>query len=372
MAGAWKSVAPIRVGAPSIGDRSALHRRLDEILDRAWLTNHGPVERELEERLRDVAKTRHCIPVSSATLGLLVALKALVVEGQVLMPAFTFPALAHVTKLIGLEPVFCDIDPCRHHLDPSDAARRLTEDTAAVVGVHLWGAGCDTTAIEAMAGDLPVLYDAAQAFGAHRDGAPIGGNGRCEVFSFHATKFVNGFEGGAIATDDDELAARLRLMVNFGFAGRDTVVALGINAKLSEVHAAMALVSLDLLPQLRAANREHLERYTERLRLLPGIELRSRDDGGNLSYVVVEIDEAEAGCGRDRVIERLRGAGIDARRYFHPGVHRMAPHDERPTCPLPVTETVVQRVMQLPTGLALTGEQVDRVCDELAMIVAEP
>lgn len=368
----WTDMAPIRVGAPSIGDRGRLHARLDEILDRAWLTNHGPVERELEERLREIVSTRHCIPVSSATLGLLVSLKALVPEGRVLMPSFTFPALAHVTRLIGLRPVFCDIDPFRHHIDPDAVARQATDDIAALVGVHLWGRGCDTAALEGIMGDRPVIYDAAHAFGAEHRGAPLGSNGRCEVFSFHATKFVNAFEGGAIATNDDELAERLRLLINFGFAGRDEVVALGINAKMSEIHAAMALVSLDLLSDLAAANAAHLDQYRAALVDVPGLSLRTRDHEGNLSYVVVEIDEHAAACGRDEVMSRLKDAHIDTRRYFHPGVHRMAPYRFDSHTELPETEAVCERVLQLPTGMAVTGEGVERVCRELTAIMGDP
>lgn len=368
----WENMAPIRVGAPNLGDRAQLHRRLDEILDRAWLTNHGPIERELEGRLCEVTGTRHCIPTSSATLGLLVSMRALIPEGEVLMPSFTFPALAHAARLIGLRPVFVDIDPHHHHIDPGVVVDGITDDTAGLVGVHLWGRSCDTAKLDAVMDGRPVLYDAAQAFGATHDGAPVGGNGRCEVFSFHATKFVNAFEGGAIATDDDDLAAELRLLVNFGFAGRDDVAAIGLNAKLSEIHAAMAIVSLDAMPRVAEVNRAHLEQYRARLATIPGIELRTADDGGNLSYVVVEVDPDGAGCTRDQVMERLRHVNIDTRRYFSPGVHRSPVYrgDECP--PLPVTEVVCDRVLQLPTGTAITHNDVDRVCNALERMVGDP
>lgn len=358
----WADLAPLRVGAPNLGDRARFHRLVDEILDRAWLTNHGPLEQEFEARLREVTRTRHCIPVANATLGLLVALRAVAPEGDVAVPAFTFPAVAHAARFLGHRPVFCDVDP-RHHLDPDDVARRLTPDTAAVVGVHLWGRACDTEALERVAGGRPVVYDAAPAFGATHRGRPVGAHGRCEVFSFHATKIVTTFEGGAIATDDDGLAERLRLMVNFGFAGRDHVVADGINAKMSEVHAAMGLVSLDLLPRALATNAAHLEHYQARLRDCPGVRLVTAPGEGNGSFVVVEIDSRVARRDRDAVMTFLHERGIDARRYFFPGVHRMEPYrTEHPECRLPVTEAICERVLQLPTGLAVTEEQVDEVC----------
>jgi dTDP-4-amino-4,6-dideoxygalactose transaminase len=366
----WADVAAIRVGTPNLGDRAQLHRLLDEILDRAWLTNHGPLEREFEARLCEVVGTRHCIPVANATLGLLVAVKALVPDGEVIMPAFTFPAAAHVTRMLGLEPVFCDIDPHRHHLDPRDVAGRLTDRTAGVVAVHLWGRACDTEELEHRVADRPVIYDAAHAFGATHRGRPIGSNGRCEVFSFHATKLVTSFEGGAIATNDDELAERLRLLINFGFVGRDQVVAAGINAKLSEIHAAMGIVSLDLLSQILAANTANLEQYRVRLAELPGVRLMTEPDSGNSSYVVVEIDEQVAARDRDATMAYLRARGIDTRRYFYPGVHCMEPYRrERTGGTLPVTEAVCKRVLQLPTGLAMDEGRIDDVCRTLSEAV---
>jgi dTDP-4-amino-4,6-dideoxyglucose len=370
MRSAWANVAPIRVGAPSLGDRRQLHRRLDEILDRAWLTNHGPVEREFEERLCDLVGTRHCIPVANATFGLLLALKALVNDGEVIMPAFTFPAAAHAARFLGLEPVFCDIDPERHHLDPHDVAVQLTERTAGVLAVHLWGRACDTEAIEDVAEGLPVIYDAAHAFGAVHRGQPVGSNGHCEVFSFHATKYVAAFEGGAIATNDDDLAARLRLLSNYGFAGRDHVVSLGLNAKLSEIHAAMGIVSLDLLPKIKAANVAHLEHYRGELSGIPGIHLRTEADAGNLSYVVVEIDSESSECTRDGVMAYLRTRGVDTQRYFHPGVNRMEPYlTEQDDRALPVTASVCERVLQLPTGLGISEEGVEHVCRSLRQLL---
>ena len=368
----WADVAPIRVGAPNLGDRARFHRLVDDILDRAWLTNHGPIEQELEARLCDVVGTRHCIPVASATLGLLVAVKTLAPDGDIVMPAFTFPAAAHVSRVLGLAPVFADIDT-RHHVDALDVAQRLTPDTSAVIAVHLWGGACDTDAIERAAGDLPVIYDAAHAFATSRLGRPVGANGSCEVFSFHATKLVTSFEGGAIATNDDELAEQLRLMINFGFAGRDTVVALGINAKLSEIHAAMGLVSLELLPEILAANAANLEQYCDRLADAPGIRFVTEAGDGNASYVVIEIDERVAARDRDATMGYLRERGIDTRRYFFPGVHRMEPYrDEQSTTTLPLTETVSSRVLQLPTGLAINEEGVDRVCRTLTEAVTAP
>lgn len=365
----WRDQFTARVGAPNIGDRERLHRLLDDILDRRWLTNHGPIERELEARLCEVTGTRHCIPVANATLGLMIAFRALDVQGDVLMPAFAFPALPHAATFLGLRPVFCDVDPHDHTVDVADVAARCAPDVGAVVGVHTWGRACDTEGLERVAGDRPVFYDAAPAFGCRHRGRPIGGNGHCEVFSFHATKLLNTFEGGAIATDDDELAERIRLMVNFGFSGRDRVDGLGINAKMSEIHAAMGLVSLELAPQLAAANAEHHARYREAFDGVDGIRLvTGAPEAEHLNYVVVEVDERSSHVTRDELLEVLATAGVDARRYFFPGCHRIEPYVSAPggAPSLPHTDEVCRRVLQLPTGSSLSAGDVGRVARTVA------
>lgn len=202
----------------------------------------------------------------------------------------------------------------------------------------------------------------------------IGSFGDAEVFSFHATKFFNTFEGGAVATNDDDLAARIRLMKNFGFSGYDNVVYVGTNGKMSEVSAAMGLTSLDHLDEFIDVNRRNYHAYAAGLAGLPGVRLFpfDADNRYNFQYVVLEIDESMTGISRDLILKVLQAENIIARRYFFPGCHRMEPY--RSYFPhagllLPETEGLVQRVMSLPTGTAVSENDISQICTLLRFIL---
>ena len=365
----------LHVGRPNIGDREHLHRRIDEMLDRRWLTNDGPFLQEMETRITEMLGVRHCVATCNATIGLQLVAQALGLEGEVILPSFTFVATAHALRWIGLEPVFCDVDPRTHTLDPACAARLITDRTSAILGVHTWGNACDTDRLEQLAAEqhLAIFYDAAHAFTCSRDDRMIGGFGSAEVFSFHATKFVNAFEGGAITTNDDELAERLRLARNFGFETFDRVVALGTNAKMSEASAAMALTSFESIGTFVASNRANYQAYQARLGEIEGVNLiEPQNPGGNSQYVVAEVDSARCGLTRDRLLEVLHAENILARRYFFPGCHRMEPYcreEQRASTRLLVTEAVADRVLVLPTGTAISPEHVDVICGVIELAV---
>ncbi|HLB83912.1 MAG TPA: aminotransferase class I/II-fold pyridoxal phosphate-dependent enzyme, partial [Steroidobacteraceae bacterium] len=213
----------LHVGRPNIGDRARLLERINDLLDRRWLTNDGRYVRELEAELARRIGVRHCLAVCNATLGLQLAARALDLSGEVIVPAFTFVATAHALQWLGIAPVFADIDPRTHNIDPAHVEALVNERTTGILGVHLWGRACDVRALAAIARRhrLRLLFDAAHAFGCSHDGRSLGSFGDAEVLSFHATKYVNSFEGGAVTTDDDTLAARVRAMRNFGLAGGD-------------------------------------------------------------------------------------------------------------------------------------------------------
>jgi dTDP-4-amino-4,6-dideoxygalactose transaminase len=198
----------------------------------------------------------------------------------------------------------------------------------------------------------------------------IGGFGECEVFSFHATKFINSFEGGAVVTNDSELADRMRLMRNFGFSDYDKVIHLGINGKMTEVCAAMGLTSLEAMTEIVAVNRRNWEGYLENLRALPGLSLIKYDltEQNNYHYVVIEVDPQRAPLNRDELLAVLHAENILARRYFWPGCHRMEPY--RSLFPnahlhLPQTERVAAQVLTLPTGQTITPEIIRVICDTI-------
>lgn len=361
--------APVHVGRPNLGNRQRLLERIGEMLDRQWLTNDGPLVQEFERSVANLVGARHCVAMCNGTVALEIAIRALGLTGEVLVPSYTFIATAHALQWQEITPVFCDITPCRHHLDPARLEERITPRTTGIIGVHLWGRPCEIDAILEIADRhrLAVLFDAAHALGCSYRGKKIGGFGRAEMFSFHATKFVNSFEGGVITTNDDELAQKMRLMRNFGFAGYDNVIYLGTNGKMSEISAAMGLTSLESMEEYIATNRRNHAACREGLAGLPGIRLLEYDaaEDPNYQYAVVEIDEAEAGLARDALIAVLHAENVLARRYFYPGCHRMEPYrSQYPEAgrQLPVTEQVAARVVVLPTGTSVGPAEIATIC----------
>lgn len=363
---------PVHVGRPNIGNAQELSRYLADILERRWLTNNGPVVQCFESRVEGLLGVKHCVAVCNATLGLQVLGRALGLTGEVVMPAFTFVATAHAFNWIGLEPVFCDVSADSHNIDPDEADALVSPRTSALIGLHCWGQPCDAVRLGELGArrGLSVLFDAAHAFGCSLGQRMVGNYGNAEVFSFHATKFVNSFEGGAVTTNDDRLAAEVRLLINFGFSGYDSVVSCGTNAKMSEIHAAMGLVSLDAMAAIVRANRDNHLCYARNLSHFNGVRLLRYPENAanNYQYVVAEIDPVLTSIARDDLLAVLHAEGVLARRYFYPGCHRMAPYASRGGSqrrPLPNTERLVQRVLVLPSGTAMTTESITQVTELL-------
>jgi dTDP-4-amino-4,6-dideoxygalactose transaminase len=357
---------PLHVGRPNLPNKQAILERVAGALDRNWLTNGGPLVAEFERRVAEAAGVKHCIAVTNGTIGLEFAVRALGLQGEVIVPAFTFIATAHALAWNGLTPVFCDVDPSTHAIDCRHAEELITPQTSGILGVHLWGRACQVEALAELAArrNLALFFDAAHAFGCTHGGQPIGQFGACEVFSFHATKFVHCGEGGAITTNDDLLAQRLRLLRNFGFVGLDCVTAVGTNGKMSELAAAVGLTSLDEMGTIVAANRANYAAYRRALAGIDGLKLISFDpqEASNFQYVVVEVDEQSAGLSRDELVAVLSAENVLARRYFSPGCHRMEAYRTGGAVPsLPITERLAARVLALPTGLQLDGEMVSRI-----------
>lgn len=366
------------VGRPNVPERSRLLQRIEDVLDRRWYTNDGPYVRELELELAKLVGVRNCVTMCNGTVALEIAIRALGLSGEVIIPSLTFIATAHALQWQQITPVFCDVDPSSYTIDPARVRELITPRTTGIIGVHLWGRPCevDTLAYLARRHDLVLLYDAAHAFGCSAGGRMIGSFGRAEVFSFHATKFFTTFEGGAVATDDDDLAERMRLMRNFGFSDYDEVVYVGTNGKMNEVAAAMGLSSLESLDRIVAVNRTNYERYRRGLAGIAGLEMMTYDERerGNYQYVVLEIDPQITGISRDRVVEVLWAENVMARRYFYPGCHRMEPYRSRfPLAGLllPETERLAARLLTLPTGTAVREDDIDGVCELLRVVLAE-
>jgi dTDP-4-amino-4,6-dideoxygalactose transaminase len=360
---------PMHVGRPNIGDRSRLFERLNRILDNAWLTNRGPLVQEFEQRIAEFLGVRHCIAMCNGTVALELAIRALGLTGEVIVPSLTFIATAHALKWQEITPVFCDINADSFCIEPDEIERHIGPETTGIIGVHLYGRACDVERIQRLADkhNLKVIYDAAHAFGCSHDGRLIGSFGNCEVFSFHATKILNSFEGGAITTNDNNLAKKIRLMQNFGFSGEDSVIYIGTNGKMNEICAAMGLTNLEDLGRFVEVNRRNWLAYEAGLSSIPGIKLMRYDDAerNNYHYVIAEVDPQHFGMSRDELKTILLQHNILARRYFYPGCHRMEPY--RTLYPdtgvnLPVTEAFGERVIAFPTGTQIGPEQIGKIC----------
>jgi dTDP-4-amino-4,6-dideoxygalactose transaminase len=366
----------LHVGRPNIGNRDRLFARINDLLDKRWLTNQGPLVHEFEAKICELLGAKHCIVTCNGTTALEIAIRALDLTGEVIVPSFTFVATAHALQWQEITPVFCDIDPRTHNLDPTCVEALITPRTSGILATHIWGRPCAVDELIKIATRhrLKLLFDAAHAFGCSYHGRKIGNFGAAEVFSFHATKFLNTFEGGAVVTNDDELAGKIRLMTNFGFAGYDQVIYLGINGKMTEVAAAMGLTGLECLNEFIAANRRNYERYQKSLADLPGVRVSQYDQSeqNNYQYVVLEIDETATHISRDLITSVLHAENVLVRRYFYPGCHRMEPYRSYfPHAGLLLTETekLTKRIMCLPTGTTIQSEEIELICDLIHFVI---
>src|SRR6185503_534113 len=368
---------PLHVGRPNIGNRQVFEGRLADILDRHWLTNGGRYVTDFEKRIAEIAGVEHCVAMCNATVALEIAIRALGLTGEVIVPSFTFIATAHALKWQGITPVFCDIDRSTYNVDPTLVEQLITPRTTGLLPVHVFGRGCDVEALQEIATrrGLKLLFDSAHAFGCSYGDGMIGGFGDAEVFSFHATKFINSMEGGAVVTNDTQLAARMRLMKNFGFSNYDQTDYIGTNGKLNEVSAAFGLTNLESMQDFIVINFRNYQQYRAELANIDGLSLISYDTENkcNYQYIILEVDEEKTRVTRDQLVELLHAEKVLARRYFYPGCHSMEPYrsdDPNAGSRLPVTEDVAGRVVALPTGTAVGPEQISAICEVVRFIVS--
>lgn len=376
LGGAPAFTRQLLVGRPNIGDREKLIARIEGILDSRWLTNNGVCVQQFEREIARRVGVRHCIAMCNATQGLVTVIRALGLRGEVLLPSFTFVATAHALQWQGITPVFCDIEPQTCCLDPEKLEGMITPHTSGILGVDLWGNVCDVGALSDIARrhGLRLMFDSAHAFGCSCNGEMVGRFGDATIFSFHATKFVNAFEGGAVVTDSDELARELRLMINFGFTGVDRVEGLGLNAKMSEVSAAMGLTSLESAEDFISINYRNYWRYRDNLGDIPGLDFVPFDgkEKRNYQYVPVRNNRTVTGIGRDDLVKALWQENILVRRYFYPGCHQMEPY--RSLYPdagsvLPETRRLAAEIICFPTGQSVSTDDIDRICEVVRLVV---
>ncbi|NUU22937.1 MAG: DegT/DnrJ/EryC1/StrS family aminotransferase [Streptomycetaceae bacterium] len=358
--------------------RDEVARRFDAILTSGQLTN-GDTVRELEQAVAAFLDVPHVVAVSNCTSGLMLALRAFGVAGhRVVVPSFTFSATAHAAHWAGARPEFAEIEQATLTLDPGDAADALERAEAAasakaLMATHVYGTPCAVEELQKVADDrgVPLLYDAAHALGSRRAGRPIGGFGTAEVFSLSPTKVVAAGEGGLVATSDAALAEEIRLGRDYGNPGDYDCVFPGLNARMSELHATLALVSLRTLPERIAHRGALVAAFAARVAGLPGLRLPALAAGDTSTWkdLTLIVDPARFGRDVPWLAAALKAEGIDTRRYFHPAVHLQKAYANVPlSAPLPVTEEMAERVLTVPLWSHMAEETVLRIADAVVRI----
>jgi dTDP-4-amino-4,6-dideoxyglucose len=326
------------------------------IFSRHYFANNGPLVRSLDRALAEEMQVAHAVCVTNETVAMTVLATALEVRGEVVMPGLAFPALAEGMQWAGLAPVFCDVDPATHTITAGLAAPRVGSRTAAIAGAHLWSRPCDPEALQVLAAQckLPLVFDATQAAGSMIRGDCIGSFGKGQAFSLHASGVLNGGEGGFVTTNDDRLADRLRTIRNFRPSETFAPSSLRTNGKMSEMQAALALLSLEDLPRNIAANRERYAAYAENIEGIRGISLLPCAEGSNFQYIVLDVDARTAGIGRDVLGKVLRAENV-----LGPGttVPRAASGD------FPVAQSISSRLLPLPNGSLFGKDEIAGICE---------
>jgi len=373
----FTSPKPIgQLDAPDVADYLAV---LKEAYDARHLTNDGPILRKLEQRLCHLHGTRHCIALANAGLGLTMLMQIFARDrrGEVIMPAFSYRGLPHFCQWAGQTPRFCDVDARTHFLDVRAVEAAVGSATTSILAVCNFNDPGDIEGVCAVGlrHGVPVFLDSVYAAGATHGGRMLGSFAHAEVFSLHATKLLNGFEGGYITTDDDDLDQLLRWQRNFALPGLrppgpGTESVLGLNAKLNELHAALGLLSVGRLDNIIARNRTRFEAYRNALAKIPGLSLipYAENESVNYQMAVLEV-QADWPLTRDQTVSLLRAEGASISAYYSPPLHRSehCPADvETPS--LPVAEDLARKFAQLPVGELVTLEDVGSICRLLFFI----
>lgn len=348
----------------------AVMARLAPSYERGELTN-GRLVRALEEQASERLGAPHVVAVASCTAGLMLTIQALCRDKPVLLPSFTFSASGHAAVWNGCRPVFAECDPYGFQLDVTDAEARLG-DAGAILATHVFGAPCQPDAVEKLGRSrgLPVVFDAAHAFGALHEGRPVGSFGDAEVFSLSPTKPVVAGEGGLVATSSNELAGQLRIGRDYGNPGDYDTRFVGLNARMSEFHAAMALESLAILDEQLSRRTAVANRYCEGIADVAGVSTQSVAPGDVSTYkdFSIIVDPVHFGLSRDLLVRALAAEGVDTRNYFDPPVHRQQAYAHVATAALPVTDDVCGRVTSLPMFARLSIAEVDQVVECLVAV----
>lgn len=358
--------------------REEILARIGAALDTGQLTN-GRTVAELEERAAGLLGVPHVVAVSNCTAGLMLVLQAAGVGGgrPVLMPGFTFSATAHAAHWAGGVPLFAEARPQDVTLDPDDAEARLkaADRPAAVMATHVYGTPCQVERLQqvADAAGAPLVYDAAHGFGSARGGVPLGGFGLAEVFSMSPTKVAVAGEGGLVATRDAALAETLRTARDYGNPGDYDTLFPGLNARMSELHAAVGLASLAGLRERVAHRGELVAAFTAVVDGVPGLRAALPEPGDTSTFkdLTLFVDEAAFGLRADVLGRALKAEGIDTRRYFHPPVHRQKAYAHLGQAEsLPLTDRLADSVLTVPLWSHMDAAAVRRTAGAVLRVQA--
>jgi dTDP-4-amino-4,6-dideoxygalactose transaminase len=359
---------PVVCGQHNLPTMARFEAAMRGIFERRYYTNHGPLAREFEERLQSFLGVKHAIAVTNATIGLMMACEAVGLAGKkMLVPGVCNTAVAHTLFWCGIDPVFCDVDRQTGHLAPGAGDTPVD----VILATNLWGDSCDPASRARLARQcgVPVLFDSAHAFGCEvGDGQRLGGFGELEVFAFDAPQMLNAGGAACVATNDDELAARLRNIRSSYGAGRPVPVVKTSNGRMSEAQAAMGLLSLDDYAANRERNRALFNAYRAALGRIPGVRVVEPVNVtvSNHQALVCEIDGRVHGLSRDTLIERLAAHNVQAGRLSD------VCHMPSQAGLLPVSEHIGQSWLTLPLGAHLNESMVDTVCSIVAQTVLDP
>lgn len=361
----------ITVTSPLLPDLNELHRMMENIWEKHWVTNLGEYHERLEHELAEYLKVPYISLFTNGTIPLITALQALDIrKGEVITTPYSFVATTHSIWWNGLKPVFVDIDPATCNLDPAKIEAAITPDTVAIMPVHCYGQPCRIKEIQEIADrhGLKVIYDAAHAFGVEVDGKSILAEGDLSTLSFHATKVYNTLEGGAIVCKTAEMKQKIDYLRNFGFEDETIVVGPGINGKVDEVRSAYGLLNLRQVDSAIAARKAVAERYREALLGVPGICFFDDVLGArhNYSYFPIFVEAEKFGKTRDELYAEMKAHNVLGRRYFYPLISTFDSYSSLPSAVpenLPVATRLADEVICLPMHHALSEEDVQRVID---------
>ncbi|WP_288363358.1 DegT/DnrJ/EryC1/StrS family aminotransferase [uncultured Spongiibacter sp.] len=354
----------IYVTEPSLPPLEEFVPYLQEIWASKQLSNGGPFHQRLEDALCQYLGVKHISLVTNGTLALMVALKAIGVQGEVITTPYSFVATAQSLLWNQLKPVFVDVDPATGNIDPAKVAEAITPSTSAILGVHCYGNPCDIEEIDRIAKrhKLKVVYDAAHAFGVNYKSESLLSYGDISAVSFHATKVFNTFEGGAIVSPDKATKKRVDDIKNFSLAADGNVLDAGINGKMSEVNAAFGLLQLDYVDKEIASRRRSYEAYSRAFEEAPGLRCIpfNKKATPNGSYFPLLVED-----GRDELVEHLAHHGIFARKYFYPLITDMDMFAEFQLgqTNLGCAKTIAEQVVCLPMSARLTVREQDRIIE---------